>query len=177
MNDEGLTAWLRWLGGAPVCQIYGKGRPEQDWRVVDLFSTRRRNAVSRWPLWRGTCITWSSRVIVVGKDFASEFLEEQFAEPASRDHPVSAIGGRLRDLRRRQAAGGSWPCTLSEIIAHECGHTWQVLRLGPAYLPIVGAVTLFGEGPHIWNHFENEASKQGQFGGLGNCCFATGKVY
>jgi hypothetical protein len=39
-------------------------------------------------------------------------------------------------------------------------------------LPLVGAVTLFREGPHLWNYFENQASEQGQFGGLvcGSVC-------
>jgi hypothetical protein len=40
--------------------------------------------------------------------------------------------------------------------------------MGVAYLPIVGAVTLFREGPHFWNHFENQASELGQFGGIVN---------
>ena len=56
----------------------------------------------------------------------------------------------------------------SEVIAHECGHTWQALRMGPAYLPLVGAVTWFQEGPNPWNRFENEASEEGLFGGIVN---------
>ncbi len=31
---------------------------------------------------------------------------------------------------------------------------------------LVGSVTLCREGPHLWNHFENQASEQGLFGGL-----------
>ncbi len=56
----------------------------------------------------------------------------------------------------------------SEILAHECGHTWQVLRMGLLYWPVGGAVTLFREGPHWWNFFENQASELGQFGGIVN---------
>src|SRR5262249_51806075 len=56
------TAWLRWLGGAPAFQVYGKARRERDWRVVDVFATHRRDLDSRWPayLWRGTSIAWTS---------------------------------------------------------------------------------------------------------------------
>ena len=49
-----------------------------------------------------------------------------------------------------------------------CGHTWQALRLGWLYLPTGGLFTLFREGPHWWNRFENRASDQGQFGGIVN---------
>ena len=34
------------------------------------------------------------------------------------------------------------------------------------YLPLVGSLTLFREGPSIWSHFENQASEQGLFGGI-----------
>lgn len=166
MHNEWLTEWLRWLGGAPCCRIFGRGCREPSWRVIDLFATARRAADSRWPLWRGTCITWSAEVIVVGPDFARAFLREQFNVPASRSLPVSPAGGRIRDRARRLAAGGREHATASEVVAHECGHTWQALRLGLAYLPLVGAVTLFGEGPHAWNYFENQASEEGQLGGL-----------
>jgi hypothetical protein len=67
----------------------------------------------------------------------------------------------------RGAGGPSFP-SASEILAHEIGHTWQAVRLGPFYLPLVGSVTLFREGPHFWNHFENQASEQGRFGGIVN---------
>ncbi len=40
--------------------------------------------------------------------------------------------------------------------------------MGLLYWPVVGALTLFREGPHWWNHFENQASEQGQFGGIVN---------
>jgi hypothetical protein len=105
---------------------------------------------------------------VVGWDFAEMVLREQAAAPASREQPVTVAGGRLRDLARRQAAGAPSFRLASEVLAHECGHTWQALRLDPFYLPLVGAVTLFQEGPHFWNHFENQASEIGQFGGILN---------
>lgn len=166
MLDDWLTDWFRWLGGAPCCRIFGKARREPDWRIIDLYATPRRAADSQWPLWKGTCITWTARVIVVGSDFARTLLREQIAEPASRWNPVSPAGGRLHDRLRRAEVGADEFPTAAEVAAHECGHTWQALRLGLAYLPLVGAVTLFREGPHPWNHFENEASEEGQFGGL-----------
>jgi hypothetical protein len=123
---------------------------------------------SRWPLWRATCITWTDEVIAVGWDFAEAVLREQTAAPASRERPVEVAGGRLCDAQRRQAAGGSSFPGASEVLAHECGHTRQMRRLGLAYWPVVGAVTLFREGPHWWNHFENQASETGLFGGIVN---------
>ena len=166
MLDALVTNWLLRYGGTPCFRIYGKGRREAAWRTITVFATRRRNADSRWPLWRGTCITWSSRVIVVGQDFAVDILREQAADPATRERPVVVGGGRLGDAVRRAAAGFPSFATTGEVLAHECGHTWQALRLGSAYLPLVGALTLFGEGLHSWNRFENEASEEGQFGGL-----------
>jgi hypothetical protein len=168
MVNTVLTKWLSWLGGEPCFSIYGKARPETDWRTIAVYATHRRDLDSRWPLWRGCCITWTDRVIVVGWDFAASVLREQREEPASRQNPVTVAGGRIRDWRRRTASGASSVATASEILAHECGHTRQALWLGPAYLPLVGAVTLFREGPYPWNRFENEASEQGQFGGLLN---------
>src|SRR5262249_15111739 len=70
MINEFLSTWLHWLGGTPCFRIYGRGRRERDWRIISVYATHRRNADSRWPLWRGTCITWTSEVIVVGWDFA-----------------------------------------------------------------------------------------------------------
>jgi hypothetical protein len=166
MWNDVLTRWLRWLGGTPSFRIYGKARVEVQWRVLDIYATSRRNASSRWPFWRQTCTAWTDRVIALGSDFAERFLAEQRLTPASRQHPVIVAGGRIRDPQRRVAHGALERATASEVLAHECGHTWQALRLGAAYLPLVGALTLFREGPHLWNHFENQASEQGQFGGL-----------
>jgi hypothetical protein len=168
MINHLLSSWLCWLGGAPCFRVYGKGRRERDWRVISVYATHRRDLDSRWPLWRGTCITWTTDVIVVGWDYAERLLREQVDEPASRRRPVEVAGGRLGDLLRRAAAGMADFPSDSEIMAHECGHTWQALRMGPIYLPLVGAVTWFQEGPHSWNRFENEASEEGLFGGLVN---------
>lgn len=172
MFSELLTHWLRTVGGTPCFHIHGRARVESDWRSITVFATQRRDVVSRWPLWRGTCITWTDTVIVVGWDFAEMLLQEQMREPASRDHPVEVAGGRIGDRVRRAPAGAPSFASASEILAHECGHTWQARRLGVAYLPLVGSVTLFREGPHFWNHFENQASELGQFGGLvrGSVC-------
>ena len=43
---------------------------------------------------------------------------------------------------------------------------------GLPLLPVGGAFTLFREGPHWYNHFENRASELGQFGGIvdGSVC-------
>ena len=167
-----LTHWLRWLGGQPAFRVHGKTRRETEWRVIDVFATHRRNEDSRWPLWRGCCITWTAEVIAVGWDFAAEVLREQAAEPASRARPVEVAGGRIRDPGRRTAAGAEPWASASEILAHEIGHTRQAQRLPVVYLPVVGAVTLFREGPHWWNYFENQASEEGQFGGIvdGSVC-------
>jgi hypothetical protein len=165
-----VTACLRWWGGAPAFRVYAKVRREKEWRVVDVYATHRRDLDSSWPafLFRGTCITWTTGVIAVGWDFAEEVLREQVSEPASRNRPVEVVGGRLRDLSRRTAAGGSPFASASEVLAHECGHTWQARWLSLAYWIVGAAVTLFREGPHWWNHFENQASEEGQFGGIVN---------
>lgn len=170
MFNRLATFALRRLGGPPCFQIYGKSQREAAWRIIDIHATHRRDMNSRWPrfLFRGTCITWTAGVIAVGWDFAEEVLREQMCEPASRENPVEVAGGRLHDAFRRDAAGASPFPSASEILAHECGHTWQVLRMGLLYWPIGGTVTLFREGQHWWNHFENQASEQGQFGGIVN---------
>jgi hypothetical protein len=165
MVNEFLSDWLHWWGGEPCFRIYGKGRRERYWRPVSVFATHRRDALSPWPLWQDTCITWTADVIVIGWDLAATVLGEQRETPASRQFPVIVPGGRLRDLDR--------PASASEILAHECGHTWQALRLGAAYLPLVGSTTLFQEGPNSWNRFENEASAEGVFGGLINGSVST----
>jgi hypothetical protein len=161
---------FRRLGGVPCFRIYGKACRETEWRQIDVFATYRRNSDSRWPapLFRGTCITWTASVISVGWDFAEEVLREQVDEPASRGRPVEVAGGRLHDLDRRQAAGAGPFAISSEVLAHECGHTRQALRLGMAYLPTGALFTLFREGPHWYNRFENQASEEGQFGGIIN---------
>jgi hypothetical protein len=160
--------------GTPVFRIYGKGRREPDWRIIEVHSSHRRNMDSRWPrfLFRGTCITWTSSIIAVGWDFAEEVLREQVTEPASRDNPVVVAGGRLHDLARRTAAGAEPWGTSSEVLAHECGHTAQARRLGWFYLPAGAGFTLFREGSHWYNRFENQASEEGLFGGIvsGSVC-------
>jgi hypothetical protein len=168
MFNSLASAWFRWIGGRPCFRVYGKARRETAWRVLDVFATHRRDGDSRWPLWRGTCITWTGQVIAVGWDFAEEVLREQVRSSASREHPVEVMGGRLRDPFRRQGAGGPAFPSCSEVLAHECGHTWQALRMSWFYWPVGGAVTAFREGPRLWNRFENQASEQGQFGGIVN---------
>jgi hypothetical protein len=140
----------------PAYQIYGKARRESSWRVIDLYATSRRDALSRWPapFWAGTCITWTSSVIAVGWDFALAVYREQCRKPAKLEHPLGIAGGRLHSP------------SATEVLAHECGHTDQALRWGIAYLPTGAIFTLFREGSRWWNWFENAASQQGQFGGI-----------
>jgi hypothetical protein len=170
MFNRLASGTLRRLGGPPCFQIYGKACSESTWRVIGVHATHRRDSDSRWPryLFRGTCITWTAEIIAVGWDFALDVLREQVSEPASREHPVKVAGGRIRDHLRRADAGASPFASACEVLAHECGHTWQMLRLGLLYWPIGGAFTLFREGPHWWNGFENQASELGQFGGIVN---------
>src|SRR5262249_40096087 len=142
------TALVR-LSSRRAFSVYGRDRREKDWRVIDVFASRLRNRDSRWPrpFFPGTCITWTSSAIAVGWDFALDVLREQMAEPASRERPVEVIGGRLCDLMRRQAAGGigtAWP-SASEVLAHECGHTYQARRLSWLYLPAGALFTLWRE--------------------------------
>src|SRR5262245_22327226 len=169
MFDALATAAFR-LAGRPAFRIHGRARRETDWRVIDVHATARRNLDSPWPsfLFRGTCVTWTSSIVAVGWDFAESVLREQVSEPASRDHPVQVAGGRLKDLARRTAAGAEpWP-SCCEVLAHEIGHTWQALRLGILYLPAGALFTLWREGSHWYNHFENQASESGLFGGIVN---------
>jgi len=166
MLPELLDPLLHWFGGNPCFRVYGKGRRESEWRVVSVYASHRRDVFSGMPLWSGACTTWAADIIAVGWDFALGLLREQRTEPVSRDHPAAVIGGRLRDNSRRAAAGATRGATYCEIMAHECGHTWQARRMGPIYLPMGAALTLFREGPHPWNRFENEASEEGLFGGV-----------
>jgi hypothetical protein len=170
MFNSLASFFFRRFGGVPCFRIYGKARPESDWRTIDVFATHRRDLTSRWPgpFFRGTCITWTASVISVGWDFAEEVLREQVTEPASRERPLGVAGGRVRDHLRRQAAGGNPFVTACEVLAHECGHTRQALRLGIAYLPAGAIFTLFREGPSWYNRFENQASEEGLFGGIMN---------
>jgi len=69
---------------------------------------------------------------------------------------------------RRGRSGPQTFATVSEIVAHECGHTWQARRLGWLYWLVGALFTLWREGKHFWNYFENQASAEGQFGGLVN---------
>ncbi len=167
MVNQTLSAWLRWIGGEPCFRIYGKGRAEAEWRVIEVYATARREIGSGWPpLWSGARTTWTDRVVAVGWDFAEAVLQEQAEAPASRQYPVAVAGGRLRDSKRRLQTGATTVVSASEILAHECGHTWQARRFWLLYLPLVGSVTWFHEGPHLWNYSENQASEVGLFGGI-----------
>ncbi|MGH7225308.1 MAG: hypothetical protein ACRELF_18960, partial [Gemmataceae bacterium] len=107
MFNRLATSAARRLGGPPCFQIHGKARVESDWRVIGVHATHRRDSDSRWPAFRGTCITWTAEVIAVGWDFAEDVLREQVSEPASRDRPVEVAVGRINDPLRRAAAGAS----------------------------------------------------------------------
>src|SRR5437773_5302386 len=144
-----LSDVFQWLGGPPCFRVYGKGRREKSWRIINVHASARRNLDSRWPLLGGTCTAWGVEVIAVGWDFARWLVTEQLHEPASRQRPVEVAGGRLQDAKRRANAGACIGPGAGEILAHEIGHTWQAVRMGPIYLPLVGSVTLFQEGPQI----------------------------
>ena len=165
---EFLSTLFHWVGREPCFRIHGKARREKSWREIAVYASHRNNLDSRWPLLAGSCITWTAEVILIGWDMAELILSEQRKQPASRDFPVAVQSGRLSDSCGRRAIGANTYPSASEIMAHECGHTWQALRIGPCYLPIVGAVTWFREGHNPWNRFENEASEQGLFGGIVN---------
>jgi len=162
MLHDLFSQWLRYCAVRPCFRIYGKGTLETNWRTIDVLATHRRNSSSRWPMWAGVCITWTNAAIAVGWDFAEHVLTEQASVPASRDHPVEIMGGRLRGPGRTGLASAS------EVLAHECGHTWQACRMGTLYWVVGAMFTRFREGPHWWNHFENQASEMGQFGGIVN---------
>lgn len=159
------TLALRLLN-RPALRIWGKARWERDWHAIDVFATHRRNADSHWPapFWRGTCITWTANAVGVGWDFAEQLVWEQCEWPASREHPLAVTDGRLR--------GRNTPPTASEVTAHECGHTGQARRLGPLYWAVGGTFTLFREGKGWVHAFENQASRDGLFGGIvtGSVC-------
>src|SRR5262245_20999263 len=161
MFNRLATDYFYGLGKTPAFRVYGKARREPAWREVAVFATHRRDLDSTWPapFFRGTCITWCAGVIAVGWDFAERVLLEQKVAPASRQYPVEVVGGRLR------VSSKSAPLA-SAILAHECGHTWQARRLSWLYLPTGALFTLFREGPNWWNGFENQASAEGQFGGI-----------
>lgn len=152
----------------PAYQIYGKTRREAMWRIISVVAVARRNMDSGWPrpFFAGTVITWTDSIIACGWDFAATILREQMKEPASRCIPVTVRAGRLADKNRRIAAGFPAYPSASEILAHECGHTAQARRLSWLYLPKGAVFTLWREGNGWLHQFENEASEQGQFGGI-----------
>lgn len=147
-------------------RIWGRTRHESDWRQIRVVVTPCRNLSSRWPLLRGTCTCWGPNLIAVGEHFAQALFQQLSETPVRPECPVAVVAGRLTDPDRRLAAGGPAVPSPAEVLAHEIGHTAQARRLGLLYLPLVGALTLFREGPYWWNHFENEASLIGLFGGL-----------
>lgn len=168
MFHSTISDLYRAFAGPPAFRVYGKASYERDWRIIDIYATPLRNCSSPWSLFRGTCITWTSSIIAVGCDFADELKHEQAREPATRENPVVVAGGRLRDFERRCTVDRSvapWP-SASEIMAHECGHTGQGRRMGFLYWMVGAAFTLCREGKHFWNHFENQASETGMFGGI-----------
>lgn len=169
MFDTLASACFR-LAGKPAFRIHGRSRHERAWRTIEVHATHRRDQDSRWPgpFFRGTCITWTASIIAVGWDFAEEVLREQMTEPASREHPVEVLGGRLNDRDRRLEAGGLPWASASEILAHEVGHTAQARKMGLVYWPIGALFTLWREGKGFHHWFENAASETGLFGGLVN---------
>ena len=173
MFDRLATSWFRSLG-KPCLRVYGKAQSERDWRIVEIHATHRRDLDSTWPafLFRGACITWTSQIVAVGWDFAETVLREQIDRPASREFPVSVLSGRLNDPERRRNQNFPGWASCSELMAHECGHTAQARRMGGLYWLIGAGFTRCREGYRWWNHFENQASEEGVFGGIvrGSVC-------
>ncbi len=167
-----VSSAFRIFGGTPCFQVYGRGRAERHFHVIDIYAADRRNRDSRWPLFRNTCITWTANLIAVGWDFAETFLQEQIQQPATRENPITVVAGRLRDNKRRLDAGGPCHASASELMAHECGHTAQARRMGGLYWILGAMFTQFREGEGWWHHFENQASEIGMLGGIveGSVC-------
>jgi hypothetical protein len=161
-----LGRLIRWWSGPPAFRVYGKTRREAGWRIIDVYASARRNGNSGWPMWRDTRACWCADVIAVGWDLARALLENPAAWASSRARPLTVAGGSLTDAERRAQAGAPASPSAAEILAHEIGHTAQALRFRFLYLPIVAPFTTLGEGCRFWNHFENEASAEGQFGGI-----------
>lgn len=161
-----VSSLFRAFAGPASFQVYGKACYERDWHVIDIYANHWRDCDSRFPFFRGCCITWTSSIIAVGCDFAEGFLREQMESPVSREFPLVVAGGRLRDNARRLKACASLCASASEIMAHECGHTGQGRRMGFLYWLFGGMFTLCREGPRFWNRFENQASETGMLGGI-----------
>jgi len=147
-------------------RVWGKTIGEHDWRLIRVHASPSRNAASRWPFLKGCCTCWSADLIAVGSDFADLLLNDPAVAEITQESPVMVQGGTLSNPQVRLAVGAPGTPTAAEIMAHEIGHTAQARRYRFLYLPLVGAVTRFGEGPRWWNRFENEASSIGQFGGI-----------
>lgn len=162
ISHQFVTTIIRRLSQQPAFRIYGKANYETRWHIIDVFATDRRNTDSRWPFWRGHCITLSANLIAVGWDFAVELVGEQTHRPSSQSEPTEVLRGHK--LSRTEQNGFELPAT--SILAHECGHTAQARRMGWLFWLVGATFTLFREGPHWWNRFENEASETGQFGGI-----------
>lgn len=162
MLHESASALLKLTSGQPAFRIYGRASYEPEWHEIDIYTTHRRNFTSRWPLWKGQLITWTSSIIAMGCDFAERMLQELADRPTTRDNPIEVLGGRLCIGRHCDLD----PPAACEVIAHECGHTGQARRWGGWYWAAGATLTLFREGEHRRNHFENEASETGQFGGI-----------
>lgn len=172
MLHEWVSSFYRLVQGTPAFRVYGKGRSESRFSVIDIYATSLRDFSSGVPLMAGVCITWTSTVISVGWDFAEGVVREQVESPASRQYPVTVRGSRLNDAHRRQTVSApAWP-SHSEVLAHECGHTAQGRRMGGLYWLVGALLTRCREGPRWWNRFENQASEGGQFGGIvsGSVC-------
>ena len=89
MFHDTISKLFRSVVGPPSFRVYGKGQRESDWHVIDIYTTHRRDMDSRWPLFRGTCITWTSSIISVGCDFAAELIREQLMLRLDQELPYA----------------------------------------------------------------------------------------
>lgn len=147
-------------------QVHGKTLKETSWRLITVQAFPWRNHEGgRFPF-RGTCTCWSPSFVAVGLDFAQQLLSDPSVWQITRERPVAVAAQSLSNFEKRRRAGASARPSHAEVLAHEIGHTLQARRYRLLYLPLVGSVTRFGEGPRWWQRFENEASAVGQFGGI-----------
>jgi hypothetical protein len=139
-------------------QVYVKGINETKWRIANVKAFKSHNFNSSAP-WAGAQMTVDAHTIHVGEDFLAMLKTEVAIKSSAGQNlmgppaPVSVEGGTL---------GSDF--SMSEIMAHEGGHTPQAANMGTLrYWLKVGSQTLKGEAGSPW---ERDASRNGQFGGF-----------
>ena len=57
MFHNWVSSIYRSVQGTPCFQVYGKGRSESHFHVIDIYATSLRDWATGIPLFRGICIT------------------------------------------------------------------------------------------------------------------------